>query len=861
MSDHPRIRIVPNGPLVVTNLGELKDEQHADIETRPTIRLCRCGASSSKPFCDGTHARIGFRDEVSPERMKDQRDDYDGADLTIHDNRGICSHAGYCTAGLPAVWSFNEPWIDADGAPADQAVEIIKLCPSGALSFSIDGQESRDRDRPPAVALGKDGPYLVTGGVELEGATWLEGASAEHYTLCRCGASKNKPFCDGSHWYVDFREGEGDPLFPETATAWHKVAELDELTSGEVVSVAVGDLSIALSRVGDTYGALPNHCPHQGGPLAEGTIEDDCLRCPWHGWTFDPISGSANDDHSDGVRPYAVDLRSDGVYVEVTERVKHIRTVSDVMAETMVNWGITQVFGMVGHSNLGLADALRRLEGTEDGQLRYFGVRHEGAAAFAASGYGKLTGQPAACLGIAGPGSTNMLTGLYDAKVDRVPVLALSGQVNTQVLGPGAFQEVDLAAAFAPVARFSQTVLANSDHAELMTLAAKTAIVERDVAHLIFPDEVQTIRAGDGISPSGPQGRVSSVGISPSRETVNAALDRIRNAERPLIVVGYGARPGMSDVIGLAETLRCPVVTTFKAKGQISDRHPLAAGVIGRSGTPIASALMETSDLLIVFGASFSNHTGLDNLKSIIQVDFDRMALGKFHPVDVPVWGEVSTTARLFNESLSEGSWTDQADEIARRWSTWRQTKTLRAAHGAERGVSSAAVFMTLTDAVPADCIIPVDVGNNTYSFGRYFECEQQTVLMSGYLGSIGFSFPAAMGAWAGAGGRKVVSISGDGGFGQYMNEFTTAVKYAMNITHVLLNNNELGKISKEQRAGEWPVWQTSLHNPNFAEYAELCGGMGIRVTKASDLRVALDQALVAEGPSLVEILTDPALI
>jgi thiamine pyrophosphate-dependent acetolactate synthase large subunit-like protein len=153
-----------------------------------------------------------------------------------------------------------------------------------------------------------------------------------------------------------------------------------------------------------------------------------------------------------------------------------------------------------------------------------------------------------------------------------------------------------------------------------------------------------------------------------------------------------------------------------------------------------------------------------------------------------------------------------------------------------------------------------VDVGNNTYSFGRSFECSgQQDVLMSGYLGSIGFGFPAALGAWAAVGDtRKVVSISGDGGFGQYMGDFTTAVKYNMPICHILLNNDELGKISKEQRAGHFPVWQTGLHNPNFAEYARLCGGHGFRVTEPAELVEALEAGLTADGPAIVEILTDP---
>ena len=178
-------------------------------------------------------------------------------------------------------------------------------------------------------------------------------------------------------------------------------------------------------------------------------------------------------------------------------------TVSDIMVETMVNWGVTHVFGMVGHSNLGLADAIRRQ--CERGNLRFVAVRHEGAAAFAASAFGKLTGRPAACLSIAGPGATNLLTGLWDARMDRVSVLALTEQIDSQVLGPGEFQEVDLAAAFQSVAGWSQTVLASSHHAELMNLALKQAILKRDVGHRIFPNEVQALPAETDTA-GGPEG-------------------------------------------------------------------------------------------------------------------------------------------------------------------------------------------------------------------------------------------------------------------------------------------------------------------------------------------------------------------
>jgi len=652
----------------------------------------------------------------------------------------------------------------------------------------------------------------------------------------------------------------------ESRMVWRKALDTDELPEGRVKPVTCENQTVCMTHFEGKYGALDNKCPHQGGPLGEGSIENGLLRCPWHGWDFDPLTGKAP-GFDDGVETFEIDVRDDGIYVGFDEETLHIRTVSDVMAETMVNWGVRHVWGMVGHSNLGLADALRRQEVA--GKLQYYGIRHEGAASFAASAYGKLTGRPAACFSIAGPGATNLLTGLWDANVDRAPVLALTGQVNTQVLGPGAFQEVDLAAAFGKVAQWSQSVLHDSKHAELVNLACKSAILNRGVSHLIFPDEVQTLPAGSDVKPGGPDGRLTSREIAPPKRALDEAIALIRRSRRPAIVVGHGARFHMPAVIQLAEWLTCPVITTFKGKGLIPDDHPLGCGVLGRSGTPIASYFMNEADCLIVFGASFSDHTGITPKKPTIQIDWDPMLLGKFHAVDVPVWGEIGVTSGLFLEGLGNSSgWEDRQTEIAERWAIWRQEKAKREGEERGKGISSAAVFAALGRHVAEDAILAVDVGNNAYSFGRYFESQRQSVLMSGYLGSIGFALPAAMGAWAATQeederfrGRQVVSVSGDGGLGQYMAELTTAVEYGMNITHILLNNSELGKISKEQRSGNWQVWQTGLHNPDFAQYAELCGAKGIRVTERDQLEGALAAALSHDGPALVEILTDAELM
>ena len=675
---------------------------------------------------------------------------------------------------------------------------------------------------------------------------------------------------------------------------WTRVVGPDELPEGRVASVTVplgdGVKQLCLTHHRGTYAALDNACPHQGGPLGEGSIEcdekGDCyLRCPWHGWDFDPTTGKSPGGFDDGVPTYPVDVRADGVYVGLESPPAHARTVTDVMAETMTEWGVTHVFGMVGHSNLGLADALRRRE--EAGRLEYIGIRHEGAAAFAASAFGKLTGRPAACLTIAGPGATNLLTGCWDAVVDRAPMLALTGQVNQQVFGPGAFQELPLTEAFAAVASFSHLALPGSDHAELMSLAVKHALIERRVSHLVFPDDVQTIPAGEDAAPGRPAGRVAPASIRAPEESLGRAAEMLRAVERPVIIVGHGARFEMDAVRALAEELRCPVLTTFKGKGVIGDApdpgnpgrpgHELGAGVLGRSGTPIASWFMNEADLLLVFGASFSNHTGITPKKPTIQVDFDRAQLGRFHAVDVPVWGEIGETASALLEGVrGRHASRDHAPEVAERWAIWREEKASRLRDDRGLGVSSIAVFDAMNRLVPEDAILCVDVGNNTYSFGRYFEASgRQAVLMSGYLGSIGFGYPAALGAWAATrasrvsddafwrrfAGRKVVCVTGDGGFGQYPWEVNTAVRHGMDITHVLLNNNELGKISKEQRAGEWSVWQTGLTNPDIAAYVASCGGLGERVERREDLDGAIGRALGHDGPATVEVLTDVELI
>jgi thiamine pyrophosphate-dependent acetolactate synthase large subunit-like protein len=397
---------------------------------------------------------------------------------------------------------------------------------------------------------------------------------------------------------------------------------------------------------------------------------------------------------------------------------------------------------------------------------------------------------------------------------------------------------------------------------DLMALALKYAVTKREPTHLIFPDEVQVLPEASPPRPSPYEGRVPDFAIEPPEAAVARAIEVLRGAKRPVLVLGHGARPFAEWLIRFAERIDAPCITTFKAKGAIPDTHPLGCGVLGRSGTPVASWFMNESDVLLVLGASFSKHTGITTHKTLVQVDSDPMNLGKFHPVDVPVWGDIGRTLDLLDAALPDAS-RGSASEVAARWAIWREEKRKRAKDDRGLGLPAAFVFQQLSNAVPESAVLAVDVGNNTYSFGRYFESKGQPVLMSGYLGSIGFGLPAAMGAWAAVGkeGRKAVCVCGDGGLGQYLADFTTTVKYGMDLMVLVLDNGQLGKISKEQRAGDYPVWETSLKNPDFAAFAELCGGKGFRVEKRKDLKPALDAAMAHRGPSLVAVKQDAQLM
>lgn len=546
---------------------------------------------------------------------------------------------------------------------------------------------------------------------------------------------------------------------------------------------------------------------------------------------------------------------------EIKAEKQPTKTVADVIMQTLSTCGLKWVFGMVGHSNLGVADSLRRL--ALDGKLNFVGIRHEGAAAFASSAYGKLLGKPAACLSIAGPGATNLLTGVYDAKLDSAPLIALTGQVPSSELGSYAFQEIDLVRLFSDAVSSSFNLNAESRFAEIAVNVWRNSVLEKSPTQIVLPDDLQTSLSSSEIGVF--DGKLVRSRFVPRPQDISSAASFISKARSPVIVVGEGCRWAMDAVLNFAERFGIAMVTTYRAKGFVSDAHKLACGVVGRSGTAVANSLIATCDLIIGLGTSFSKHSEIPRDKMILQIDCNASAFGRLRAVDFALLGEISQTLPLLQDELSKMSlsFIDRESEIAEAWNVWRAEKLKRASQSSAGAISPAAVCATLSKFVDEDAIICVDVGNVAYEFGRYFESKNQRVLLSFYLGSIGVGLPSAIGAWCATqerdgayAGKKVVAVVGDGGLGQYLSEWTTVAKYGMDIKCVVFNNSELAKISMEQRAANVDVWETSLVNPNFAEYAKLCGTSSVRITNPEKLEEEMKTAFAKEGSALIEILT-----
>ena len=532
------------------------------------------------------------------------------------------------------------------------------------------------------------------------------------------------------------------------------------------------------------------------------------------------------------------------------EKAAIITTVADRIVAQLVAMGVTQVYGIPGDSNLPLMEALRKQP-----PIKFILTRHEETAAFMASAHAKLTGNIGVCLSIAGPGSTNLITGLVDAATDGAPVLALTGQVAQAFVGTESLQEIDQIELFNPFTVFNEAIANPAQAISLTVMAVKNAYLKRGVAHLTLPTDILGLELTDEILK--PEEHLFRQTIGPSDESVEKAAELIERSQRPIILGGWGIRNCGKEVLKMAEKIGAPVATTARAKGAIPETSDLSVGVLGSEGSGFAATAITKADLIIVLGSGFRQRTLLPNIP-VVQLDIDGVKLGKSFPVKAGVTSDAQTgLGKLIDKVSARKTKEDYYDEI----------RKIREAYLADIDEDSRNMSIPidpgfLIQAVKRraakDAIITVDSGDHTYWFLKKYVCNGEETLISANMGSMGFALPAALAAQLDYPHRQVLCIIGDGGFGMLMADFTTAVQNKLPIKVVLFNDGKLKNIVKEQAMYGYPEFGTTLVNPNFADFGRSCGGEGYRVEKPEELDKALEKAFSSDKPAIIDAVVDP---
>lgn len=525
--------------------------------------------------------------------------------------------------------------------------------------------------------------------------------------------------------------------------------------------------------------------------------------------------------------------------------------VSDVLLKSLAVHGVRQLFGIPGDAINDVMDAVRRQD-----VIRFIGVRHEETGAFAASAQAKLTGELAACVGTAGPGAIHLLNGLYDARLDHAPVIAITGQVATGHIGTEYHQEVRLERLFADVAVYSQTVTTEAQVPDVFREACHAAIAHGGVAHIALPTDISgrdvaKDRLRDAMmTPSGL--------ISPTVADCKDAVRLIDASQKIAILAGIGCRDARSELIALAETLNAPIVRSLKAKEVIDDGHPLCIGGLGMLGGRPAVKAMDDCDLLVMVGTDFPYHDFYPKNAKVIQIDVSPTQIGKRHPADVALVGQAGPTlARLISEvrtnrdpAFLRSMQKEMKDWLARQDETERSDAT---------PIQPPRVMRAVAEIAPKDAIFVCDTGTTTAWSARHLRLEaDQRYTLSGGLASMAYALPGAIGAQLAYPDRRVFALAGDGAFAMLMGDFVTAVKYELPIVVVVFNNAKLALITLEQEAKGLPDWGTDLLNPDFAAFANACGGAGYTVEDPGQLDQTLREALEAGKPALIDVKVDP---
>ena len=537
------------------------------------------------------------------------------------------------------------------------------------------------------------------------------------------------------------------------------------------------------------------------------------------------------------------------------------RSAADAMIDLLQEWGVDVIFGLPGDGINGLMEALRK----RADEIRFIQVRHEESAAFAAAAYAKWTGRLGVCLATSGPGGLHLVNGLYDAKLDGQPVLAITGHHYHDLIDTHAQQDVDLTRVLEDVTVYNTRVMGPAHVENVTDLACRTALARRGVAHINFPVDMQDWEVPGTPSKRNVEGRGANTFRQPAPvadiDRIRAAAELLGDAERVVILAGRGALGASDELERVADTLGAPIVKALLGKGAVPDDSPFTTGGIGLLGTKPSEDAMRDCDGLLIVGSSFPYLEFMPEpgQARAVQIDIDPVRLGLRYPVEVGLVGDSARTLQVLLEHLErkqDRSFLEEAQAGMEAWWKIMEDRGTRQDTPMKPQVLSWELGQRLAD----DAIVASDSGTVTTWYARQIRARKgQQFSLSGTLATMACGLPYAIAAQVAYPDRQVVAFVGDGGLSMLMAELATAVKYELPIKVVVVKNDYLGQIKWEQMVflGN-PEFAVDLQPIDFTKVAEGCGVRAFRIEDPSACGDTLAEALAHPGPALVEAVVDP---
>jgi pyruvate dehydrogenase (quinone) len=527
-------------------------------------------------------------------------------------------------------------------------------------------------------------------------------------------------------------------------------------------------------------------------------------------------------------------------------------TVFQTILDSIAPVSHRQVWGIMGDAINPLADALRT-----DDRFEWMHVRHEEVAAFAAGAQAKLTGQLGICAGTVGPGAIHLLNGLYDAKMDHAPVLAITGQVPRSEIGSDYHQEVNLDRLFDDVCVYNQTVMSSCQMPRMGVLAAQSALAHSGVAHLSIPSDV----GPDKIKEAGVHKVfVTDSEVVPAKKHLEEIADAINSSPSVTLMVGWGARGATKEVLAMAEKLQAPVVHSLKGKAVLDQDNPFWAGGLGLLGTTGGVEAVSHCDTLVLLGTDYPYRQFLPKHAKIIQIDIAAERIGRRCDLSIGAVGHIRPTLEALLSMVDTKTDSTLLSKVQKKKASYEKKMAKKGdVQGRKAPIRPQAVARAICRHATDSAIFIADTGEPPVWMARHIHMKgTRDFLMSFNHASMANAMPQALGAQALDKSRQVIALCGDGGFSMLMGDFITAVTYDLPIKCIVFNNSKLGLVKMEMESMGYADWGIDLKNPNFADCGIAMGGKGIRIENPADLDAGIKEALAMDGPVVVDVVTDP---